>query len=105
MPQPTATRGRFPSLQSPHFPAAHALLPLARLWPQPATHTPTLPARLLALLASLSVSGSLSLSCQRTRCMDERGRPISHDLYHAPLTFTPTNNDTAALLATSATYT
>ncbi|GLC64066.1 hypothetical protein PLESTF_000114600 [Pleodorina starrii] len=49
-------------------------------------------------------SGSLAASCQRTRCMDERGVPITHDMYHAPITFSADNNDTALLAAATATY-
>ncbi|GIL91181.1 hypothetical protein Vretimale_18825 [Volvox reticuliferus] len=49
-------------------------------------------------------SGSLSGSCQRTRCMDERGQPIAHDIYRAPITFSADNNDTALLTSATATY-
>ncbi|KXZ54331.1 hypothetical protein GPECTOR_5g414 [Gonium pectorale] len=49
-------------------------------------------------------SGTLSASCQRTRCMDERGNPITHDMYHAPITFSPDNNDTALIGSATASY-
>ncbi|PNW78727.1 hypothetical protein CHLRE_09g388097v5 [Chlamydomonas reinhardtii] len=49
-------------------------------------------------------SGTLAASCQRTRCMDERGRPITHDMYHAPITFSADNNDTALIAAVTTSY-
>ncbi|KAG2487188.1 hypothetical protein HYH03_014166 [Edaphochlamys debaryana] len=49
-------------------------------------------------------TGTLASSLQRTRCMDERGRPTTHDMYHAPITFSADNNDTAAIASLTAAY-
>jgi hypothetical protein len=51
-----------------------------------------------------SSSGTLGLSCQRTTCLGEHGRPVARDCYNAPLTLSGTPADHMAVAATSVTY-
>lgn len=48
--------------------------------------------------------GSLRVDWQRTRCMDEKGRPILRDAYGSPLTFASGNGDTLLAATVSASY-
>ena len=49
-------------------------------------------------------SGSVGLSWQRNRCMDDRGAPLVADCYGAPLTFSGGASDAAALANIGLTY-
>jgi len=53
---------------------------------------------------SQNLTGSLTLMCQRTRVMDERGVPTTHDAFGAPLTASGDVEDRAAAISLGLSY-
>ena len=53
---------------------------------------------------STNWAGTLSFNCQRTTCLDEHGRKLTHDGYSAPLTCSGRTHDDMVVLSSSTSY-